>query len=74
MPARKLSSGEIHLLKLIHKGQNNNAWTKVSTQVLPLVKELPTELVELDTVKSGVPQYVRLTRTGRNIIDALNWL
>lgn len=43
----KLTSGEIHFLRLIAKGQQCPAgWAPVSKVLYPLVKEMPTELVE----------------------------
>lgn len=71
----KLTSGEIHFLRLIAKGQQCPAgWAPVSKVLYPLVKEMPTELVEHCSVEQTGGGIVRLKPEGENILRALERL
>lgn len=66
---RKLSHGEIRFLHLIVKDKNADGWTLVSKIALPLVRTLPTELVEIHETASL--NFVKLTLKGQQVYDAM---
>lgn len=73
--SRKLAPGEIHLLRLTKKGQNNpSGWAAVSKPVYPLAAELPSELVELSPMDADGRGRCRLTADGEAFLKALEWL
>ena len=66
----KLSGGDRHFIKLIARDADVQGWSKVSAQVMPLVRKMPSGFVEIDEENSKV----RLTEAGKNIHDAMEWL
>lgn len=70
---RKLNDGELNVLRLIVKGAAAQGWAPVSAPVVPLVKALPEELVEFESIDNGRGR-VRLTEAGANVLAALEWL
>lgn len=69
---RKLTDNEMHLLRLVRRGQNDNGWAKVSKAVFPLVNTLPRRLVEVQS--DDKTAMVKLTAEGNSLLDALEWL
>ena len=67
---RKLTDKEKAMLRLIFRSADKWGWATVSESVLPLVKELPSELVCLIQNDSGVWK-VCLTSDGAVIV---NWM
>lgn len=65
---KTLNAGDKHLLKLILRDANEYGWATVSSAVLPLVKSLPGELVD---IHQG---FARLTEKGNSIVEAMAWL
>ena len=63
---QRLDAGQRHLLRLVAKGKGSDGWSKVSSAVWPLVKELPDDLVDkVDSVEGGE---VRLTPIGEAVL------
>jgi hypothetical protein len=71
-PAKKLDSGDKHLLRLIAKDANPEGWATVSNWVLPLVVAMPPELRDLERI--GDHGRVRLTPLGQALVDAMGYL
>ena len=69
----KLTPGEKHFLRLIEKDAGNDGWCKVSKVLLPLTKQLPAELVEVEDADEGRGR-ARLTERGQALLDAMAWL
>jgi hypothetical protein len=63
----ELTSGQKHLLKLAHRDAAKDGWTTVSPQVLPLVKELPKELIEVEELEDGFAR-AKVTDKGKLIL------
>lgn len=73
--AVKLDSKQKHLLRLTVKGKGADGWSSVSAQLFPVVKEImPETLVELELVGNDGGGRIRLTDTGINIFNAMEWL
>jgi len=68
----KLTSGKKHILQMINKEANPEGWAKVSNAVMPLIRTMPSELVEVEQTIDD--NRVRLTEKGRAILDAMEWL
>ena len=70
---RKLTPGEVHLLRLISKEQNNpDGWAKVSAHVTPLIEKLPSELVEFR--REGNGGLATLTKQGESLLEGMKWI
>lgn len=65
---KTLNAGDKHLLKLILKDADEQGWTPVGSAVLPLIKSLPDELIDIQ------PGFARLTEKGKSIVEAMLWL
>ena len=83
MKDKKLTSGQRNVLRLIVKGADADGWATVSKAVLPIVETMPKELVELKTTPTGTELkttplgtggLAKLTTTGQQVIDAMEWL
>lgn len=72
--ARKLNSGEKHLLHLVARDADAQGWAPVSAAVFPLLKKMPEALVALEQVGDQRCGRVRLTEEGRNVLNAMAWL
>jgi len=70
----KLNAGQKHMLNLIAKGQNKEGWTPVSAPVYPLLKSMPTELIELQSIGDEGRGQARLTQEGQSLLNAMAWL
>ena len=66
----KLTTGQKHLLRLIVRDADKEGWASVSKVVFPLIEQLPSRLVELNTGE----RKARLTRKGQSLISAMAWL
>lgn len=55
------------MLRLARSGADKDGWALVSQLLLPLVKELPSEL--LDIKEQDGKHYCRLTEVGNNVLD-----
>ena len=74
MTDKKLDVGQRHILRLIAREQKTpTGWAKVSKQVMPIIQDLPAELVEIRLEPSG-GGLVMLTEKGTSIIDAMEYL
>lgn len=71
---KKLTPGQRHLLRLIVEGADTEGWAPVSAQVFPLARDLPDELVCLESVGEEGAGRVRLTDMGNNLMMAMIWL
>ena len=69
-----LNPGQKHLLTLVNKGADADGWAPVSAPVFPLVKSLPSELVELEPIGDDGRGRARLTAAGNGLLDAMMWL
>ena len=69
----ELKRGEMRLLMLVRQGKGSDGWTPVSSMLMPLVRELPPELVVIETLTWRDPTIggrVMLTSAGETV---LNW-
>ncbi len=72
--SRKLNSGEKHFLRLIDKSSRaQDGWARVSATLMPLVKQMPAELVEWEATEDGRGR-TRLTAHGNAVLEAMDWL
>lgn len=72
-----LNSGHRHLLRLIAKGakrEDCGGWSRVSSMVFPLLKDIPSVLIKLEVIGSEGEGRVRLTKKGASIVEAMDWL
>lgn len=70
----KINNGQLHLIKLVAKGQNNQeGWAPVSLPIFRFMAEIPTELVEFVKINESSGR-ARLTDAGQNLINSLAWL
>ena len=58
----KLDGGQLHLLRLIDQGADEEGWAPVSSTVWPLIVAMPLDLVERRVAASG--GHARLTTDG----------
>ena len=65
----KLTSNQIHLMRLIREGQDSEGCAKISEMIFPFIKDLPSELVISEKKADG--GFARLTEKGNTIVD---WL
>ena len=72
--AKKLNSGQKHLLRLIVQDADADGWAVVSKPVFPIMAGMPFALVELERVGDEGRGRARLTFEGRNVIDAMAWI
>ncbi len=56
-----------HLLKLAHQGRDSDGWSPVSSIVMPLLADLPSELVTVEKFEDGSGR-AKLTDDGRAVI------
>ena len=63
----KLSSAQLHVLRLARKEADGSGWTKVSRIVWPLVSALPADLVEKRPAEDG-GGHIRLTDRGDAVV------
>lgn len=70
---RKLTAGELHLLKLIRRDADVDGWAPISAAVYPLVHPLPRRLIECLPFADGTGS-ARLTEEGRGVLNAMVWL
>lgn len=66
----KLSNNQQCLMHLIRKGANAEGWAPVSPPVLPLVKQIPTDLAVVEDLDEGNGR-ARLTPRGDAVLDYL---
>jgi hypothetical protein len=66
----KLTINQMTLLRLARKCANDEGWAPVSRPVLPFVKELPTDLVDVEELPEGRGR-VRVTDRGNAVLDHL---
>ena len=75
MSEQKLTSSQKHLLQLVINGRQPDGWAPVSKTLLPLVKkELPTELVEIESIGDEGRGRIRFTEQGHNVMMAMAWI
>ena len=63
----ELTYNHKHLLRLIRKDEDAEGWTKVSTRVMTIVKEIPERLIEIQDNGNG--GRARLTAEGNTVLD-----
>lgn len=63
----KLDDRARHLLFLVQKGAKEDGWSRVSEMVWPLLKIIPSELIESRKEDDG--GYAKLTEKGQTILD-----
>lgn len=62
-----LTAPQKHLLKLAHQGRDSNGWSPVSSTVMPLLDDLPNELITVDKFEDGSGR-AKLTDDGRAVL------
>jgi len=62
-----LTTSQKHLLKLAHQGRDTDGWSPVSSTVMPLLADLPSELVTVEKSEDGSGR-AKLTDDGRAVI------
>ena len=72
--AKKLDAGQKHLLNLILKDADGNGWARVSKAVMPVIRAMPLELVEVESVGDDGAGRARLTDEGLDTVHAMAWL
>jgi len=70
---RKLTNGELRILKLIKIESEPDGWAPISKEVYPLVHPLPRRLIECKQFENGAGS-ARLTPEGSAVLVALQWL
>jgi hypothetical protein len=78
---RKLTSGEMNILRLIQKGADAEGWAPVSRIVSKLftsdempISPMPRDLCEFEHVGDDGAGRARLTDAGKNLLAAMAWL
>lgn len=73
MSEAKLDAGQKNLLRLVAKDADANGWAAASRVVYQMFdKNMPRELVELEPI--GDAGCIRLTSTGRAVVNAMDWM
>ena len=78
---RKLTAGELHMLRFVRRDAKPDGWTTVSDVVAPVFvgresyrrPPIPPTLCEFEQFADGSGQ-ARLTQAGNNLLDAMAWL
>lgn len=71
---KKLSSNELHIMKLIKRDAEKDGWTVISTTLYKIVaSSLPAELSEFKQNEDG-SGYGRLTAEGLLVLETLEWV
>ncbi len=63
----KITSGQVHLMRLVLAEADADGWAEVSSQVWPVAKALPDDLVEKRVEPEGRGA-LRLTEGGRAVV------
>lgn len=72
-PVRKLTHGELHLLRLVQSEADADGWTRVSKPVMSIMTKLPAELVTVESLEDERGR-ARLTNEGESVLSAKAWL
>lgn len=73
--AEKLDMHHKHVLRLIRRDANIDGWASISKPLFPILRKgMPTELVEFEGPDKDGRGRARLTETGSNVVDAMEWL
>lgn len=75
--ARDITSGQVRVLQLIHKEQDEaTGWTPVSDKVFEhvLMPMTPCDLFETETSGETGTKRVRLTKDGESVVATYGWL
>jgi len=64
---KTLTTPQKHLLKLAHQGRDSDGWSAVSSAIMPLLSDLPDELVTVVKLVDGSGR-AKLTDDGRAVI------
>lgn len=71
---KKLSSDELHVMKLIKRDAGKDGWTIISTTLYKVVaSSLPVDLAEFKQNDDG-SGYGRLTAEGLLVLETLEWV
>lgn len=63
----ELSMNQKHVLRLIRKDGDEAGWAPVSKMVMPIVKDVPHRLIEVEDNGNG--GRARLTAEGNTVLD-----
>ena len=71
--AEKLDHKQIHVLRLIHKGADEEGWAPIGDIVYKTIPAMiPKELAIFEQTEAG--GRARLTQEGSNLLSAMEWL